>query len=93
MDNIVFLDIDGCIRTGIGDEESGTSHLVVFDRKFCVKSVSALNYISNVTRCKFVISSTWRTHYKIEDLREIFRKNGLYIDVIGYTEVLGEGRG
>lgn len=86
--DIIFLDIDGVIRTDSSDKTNGCSHLPTFKRSFCKTSISNLNFITYTTRSKVVISSTWRTIYKIEELREIFKKNGATFDIIDYTPVL-----
>lgn len=95
--NIIFLDIDGVLRTSKSDKE--ISDLLgieipknVFERDFDKKSISTLNYICHVSRAKVVISSTWRTVYSIQDIRKYFHKNGFTGDIIDYTPI-GQNRG
>jgi len=57
------------------------------DRKFCKISVSNLNEIIAYTRAKIVITSNWRLNLTLLELKEIFRNEGIYGDVIGKTGI------
>lgn len=94
---VIFLDIDGCLRTHKSDTEwsliiNEPIPFKVFDRKFSNKAVSNINYIYSITNCKLVISSTWRCNYTLEELRNIFRNNGIYAPIIDKT-IIGLNRG
>jgi len=95
--NIIFLDIDGVLRTHKSDTEWSALLGVpipttVFERNFDKKAISSLNYICHLTRAKIVISSTWRTSIDIENIRKIFRKNEFHGQIIDYTPI-GLNRG
>jgi len=89
---IIFLDIDGVLRTHKSDLEwSLKSGLPipqkVYDRQFSQKSVSNINYIISLTGAKIVVSSTWRNNYTIEELKEIFRSRGIFGQIIDKTGI------
>lgn len=89
-DRVIFLDIDGVIRTQKGDlslykiEELPLS---VFDRKFCKQAVSVLNESYSYVKYDIVVISTWRNFWNITDLKRIFKENGISANVIGLTGV------
>lgn len=94
---VIFLDVDGCLRTHKSDTEwsvllNQPISFKVFDRKFSTKAVSNINYIHSITNCKLVISSTWRCNYTLEELRNIFKNNGIYVPIIDKT-IIGLNRG
>ncbi len=80
---ILFLDIDGVLnnQTHFQNKQIDTSR---FDKT----NVSALNKIVEETNAKVVISSTWRVLYSLEELKEIFKEEGVKADIMGYTESL-----
>lgn len=92
--NIIFLDIDGVLRTENSDRY--WSELCnrpipqsVFDRLFSKESISILNEIIYITDAKVVITSTWRNQH---DLRELILKFGLNKfrgEIIDVTRILG----
>ena len=59
----------------------------VFDRKFNPKSVSNINLLISYTRAKIVVSSTWRTQFTLQQLKDIFRSNGINGEVIDITSI------
>jgi hypothetical protein len=59
----------------------------VFDRKFNPKSVSNINLLISYTRAKIVVSSTWRTQFTLQQLKDIFRSNGIDGEVIDKTSI------
>jgi hypothetical protein len=91
--SILFCDIDGVLRTHNSDtwwsdKLNAPIPKRVFDRKFSPKCVSNLNYTSNLLRYKIVVTSTWRTQHDLNQLISIFRSNGVYVPVIGVTNIL-----
>ena len=83
---IIFLDIDGVLRTHKSDLEwSLKSGLPipqkVYDRQFGQKYVSNINYIISLTGAKIVVRSTWRNNFTIEELKEIFRSRGIFVRI------------
>lgn len=95
--NIIFLDIDGVLRTHASDLEWSRRlgvpiPLSVYDRRFDRKIVSRINEVVGYTRAKIVVTSTWRLKHSLEDLTRIFRDNGIAAEVVGATDV-GPNRG
>ena len=96
--NIIFLDIDGVLRTDKSDKDWSVRLNLpipkrVFDRNFSPKSVSNINYITGLTRSKIVITSTWRTNFNLSELKKIFINQGIVGDVIDITTINGLNRG
>lgn len=91
---IIFLDIDGLLRTHKSDLEWYDKDKIpeLHKRKFSQKSVSNLNTILGITRAKIVVISTWRILVSFDDLKKIFKQNGIISEVIGITEI-GTNRG
>jgi hypothetical protein len=93
----IFLDIDGVLRTHRSDLEWSQLlgvpiPLSVYDRRFDKKIVSYINEIVGYTRAKIVVTSTWRVKHSLEELKQIFRDNGIITDVVGKTDI-GLNRG
>ena len=88
----IFLDIDGVLRTHKSDLEWSQClgvpiPLNVYERRFDKKIVSYINEIVGYTRAKIVVTSTWRVKRSLEELKIIFRDNGIVGDVVGITDV------
>ena len=51
------------------------------------------NSINNLNLLKgdYVITSTWRINYSIEDLRIIFYYQGILGNIVGYTDIIDQG--
>jgi len=93
----IFLDIDGVLRTHRSDLEWSQLlgvpiPLSVYERRFDKRIVSYINEIVGYTRAKIVVSSTWRVKHSLEELKQIFRDNGISADVVGKTDI-GLNRG
>ena len=89
---IIFLDIDGVLRTHKSDLENSIIlnqeiPIRVYDRRFDSKSVNNINYIVHYTRAKIVVSSTWRINFSVQELKEIFRERGITAEVIDKTDI------
>lgn len=80
---VLFLDIDGVICTtscyGRGTDNKWGSY------RFDSKCVSTLNFIIQETGCEIILSSDWRFHYTLQEMREIFEHNGVIKGPIGFT--------
>jgi len=74
---IVFLDIDGVIATNKSYEE----YPDLLDPR-CIK---VLNYLTDVTDAKIVISSTWRIE-GLDVLKTKLKSAGVKAEVIGLTK-------
>ncbi len=77
---IIFLDIDGVLK------DFGTTQWW----KGCIHT---LNVLTRELNLKFVITSTWRAKYSIEELQSIFLEQGIIGKIVGYTPVLCQDRG
>lgn len=78
--NIIFTDIDGVLQ--INNPKK-------WDKKCC----KLYSDVCNELNLKAVITSTWRVHYKLRELQEIFYSQGIDVEIIGTTDVLGIERG
>jgi len=86
---IIFLDIDGVLRTHKSDLEwskklatpvyRGVSRL--FDKEL----VDNLNEVIFLTNAKIIVTSNWRIHLSLEELQKIFKDRGVIGEVIGKT--------
>ena len=90
---IIFLDIDGVLRTFKSDLEwSRKLNIPVLkgtDRKFDRSAVATINEIISWTHAKIVITSSWRIGLSLNDLKKIFRDNNIYADIVGKLDVIG----
>ena len=78
---ILFLDIDGVLRTHKSDLEwSDQLKSPLYKRKFSTRAVSNLNIITGYTRAKIVVISTWRTFISFQELKNIFKVNVLIVE-------------
>jgi hypothetical protein len=89
--NIIFLDIDGVLRTHKSDlewiEKVGLPIPEKQYRNFSAKSVSNINFIHSFIRCKIVITSNWKLYHTLDELKEIFNKQGIQPEVIDVTGI------
>jgi len=89
--NIIFLDIDGVLRTHKSDleciEKVGLPIPEKQYRNFSTKSVSNINFIHSFIRCKIVITSNWKLYHTLDELKQIFREQGIQPEVIDVTGV------
>ena len=80
---IIFLDIDGVISTaqcwGKGNDNKWGSY------KFDPKCVAVLNFILQETGAEIVLSSDWKSHYTLQEMREIFTHNGVIKGPVSFT--------
>lgn len=77
---IIFTDIDGVLQ--INNPKK-------WDKNCC----KLYSDICNELNLKAVITSTWRVQYKLKELQEIFYCQGIDVEIIGITPVLGIDRG
>ena len=81
---IFFIDIDGVLSTsscwGKGDNNKWGAYM------FDSKCVAVLNFILQETGADMILSSDWRHHYTLQEIREIFAHNGVIKGPIGFTE-------
>ena len=89
--NVIFLDIDGVLRTEKSDKEWSLKLGLPIPEKryrnFSAKSVSNINFINSLVRCKIVVTSNWKLYYSLTELKEIFKKQGILLEVIDKTGI------
>jgi hypothetical protein len=94
--NIIFLDIDGVMRTHNSDlnwsRELNQPVPNPFKRLFSKEAMENLNYLVTLTGSKVVITSTWRMYYTKDELRNIFRERGFIGHIVDVTNT-GDTRG
>jgi hypothetical protein len=89
--NIIFLDIDGVIRTHESDlkwsNELNQPIPSTFKRFFSKDAIGNLNYLVTLTGSKVVITSTWRLYYTLTELQNLFRERGFIGQIIDITTI------
>jgi hypothetical protein len=89
--NIIFLDIDGVLRTHESDcywsQKLGEPIPYMYKRHFSPDALENLNYIVLLTGAKIIVTSTWRLFYTLTELKSLFRERGFKGDIIGVTGV------
>ena len=78
--NYIFLDIDGVLKLYPLDSTNNFNPLCVL----------ILNEILEKLEARIIISSSWRNLYSIEELKKIFRKNGVRGEIVGCTRLSEE---
>lgn len=79
---ILFLDIDGVMVTSATiDKRNNKWDVPMFD----IKSVAVLNFILQETGAEIILTSDWRTHHTLQEIREIFAHNFVIRAPIGFT--------
>ena len=80
---VIFLDIDGVICTsacfGRGKDNKWGAYM------FDPKAVSTLNFILQETGAEIILTSDWRNHYTLQEMREIFCHFNVIKGPIGFT--------
>ena len=82
---IVFLDIDGVLNS---------AHFFYKANKFERNNLrsqldpEAIAYLNEIYDWNFVLSSTWRKFYKIDEMNEMLHGLGFYGTISDYTPVL-----
>lgn len=80
---VLFLDIDGVLATDNWYNSKRFEHKgITIPYHWDPVACNALNEIQKETKCVYVISSDWRLHYGLDELREIFWVHSLNGDSI-----------
>ena len=90
---VIFLDIDGVLNNHTHAHKRGPDKKPLGYKVFDPESVMLLNWITDSTDAEIVISSMWREKRTLDELREVFFKQGITGEVIDVTPVLGTERG
>ena len=87
MDKIIFLDIDGvlnCVTDNIPSEYLHDLQKIA-QTGINDRCASVLNNIIKKTNAKIVISSSWRTYFSLDELKEIFKYKNIKATILGIT--------
>ena len=80
---IIFLDIDGVMATSNDYGVSANNKWNAY--RFDKKCVGVLNSILEETGADIILSSDWRHHYTLQEMKDIFAHNGIIKGPIGFT--------
>ncbi len=80
---IIFLDIDG-VLVHLTYNPSGRKLRQDFDPE----CIAVLNQLVKKTEAQIVISSTWRHHHPLAELRDMFEEAGVIGEIIGSTPMI-----
>ena len=84
---VLFLDHDGviCLPSEWGSRYKKKEGLdALFDR-FNLKAVRVLNEIILATDCEIVVSSDWRHHCSLPDMRNLYTERGILKKPMSFT--------
>jgi len=84
---VIFLDIDGVLVTRNSIKYQHLNYPDITEIIFGKKALNNLNKLIRLTEAKIVISSTWRLFHSLEELKDIFNKQGIKGDIISTTSV------
>ena len=87
---IIFLDIDGVIKTKSCLRRAFKKYRKLVPDILDERAVINLNKLVKETDAKIVITSTWRYGNTAEDLQQVLAKHGVTGEVIGMTPELGQ---
>ena len=89
----LFLDIDGVLNSFDDYKMTGKEFLKKLnDISFILskKQIKLLNRIVKEYNPKIVLSSYWRSRYKLEEINNMLKDNGFIGQIIGVTDEHGE---
>lgn len=91
---ILFVDIDGVLNTRNHLRRQAKNGKKPSRFDWCPAAVNNLRRLCEMVNGHIVVSSSWRHEHTLEELREIFRNNGLDEErVIGVTPSTAEQTG
>jgi hypothetical protein len=89
---IIFLDIDGVLNNELWfkkGKEKGSGTTGDYEKSmFDPKCIEQLNWLTDETQAKIVVSSSWRTGRSLKQLIKLFNDVGITGEVIGKTPLL-----
>lgn len=86
---LIFLDIDGVLVT----DRTLRAFTPKLGNPFDSYCVNQLNKLTEKTKAKLVVSSTWRMGRTLKEMRMVLKMNGVNADCVGMTPVLNIHRG
>lgn len=88
----IFIDVDGVLNHELWFTNEGRflkeNPDNKFQRWFSPKSVEVLNWLTDNTSAKLVVSSSWRNGRTLDELKTLFKINGITGEIIGKTPYL-----
>ena len=84
---VIFLDIDGVLVTRNSIKYQYLNFPDDTSIRFSKNAVRNLNRLIRLTKAKIVISSTWRLFHSLEELQNIFMKQGIKGEIISITSI------
>ena len=84
---VIFLDIDGVLVTRNSIKYQYLNFPDDTSIRFSKNAVRNLNKLIRLTKAKIVISSTWRLFHSLEELQNIFKKQGITGKIISTTSI------
>jgi len=84
---VIFLDIDGVLVTRNSVKYQYQNFPDDTSIRFGKSAVKNLNKLIRRTKAEIVISSTWRLFHSLEDLQNIFKKQGIRGKIISTTSI------
>ena len=84
---VIFLDIDGVLVTRNSIKYQYLNFPDDTNIRFSKNAVRNLNKLIRLTKAKIVISSTWRLFHSLEELQNIFKKQGITGEIISTTSI------
>ena len=84
---VIFLDIDGVLVTRNSIKYQYLNFPDDTSIRFSKNAVRNLNKLIHLTKAKIVISSTWRLFHSLEELQNIFKKQGIKGEIISITSI------
>lgn len=84
---IVFLDIDGVLNSANFFLKENSKYMRADPRSQL--DPEAIAYLNEIYDWNFVLSSTWRKHYEIDEMNQMLHEVGFYGTISDYTPVLG----
>lgn len=87
---IIFLDIDGVLNSQVAFKSGLCKHVEIDNapityQKFYPEYKERLNKLIKKHNAKIVISSTWRTYWKLDGMKRIWENEGMEGEIIGVT--------
>jgi hypothetical protein len=93
---VVFLDVDGVLNGDrfFADREPVVGGELWTEDDLDPSCIRVLNDLIQRSGACIVVSSSWRHHHSIDELRALFQRKGLIADIIDVTpRMAGEPRG
>lgn len=85
MSKIIFLDFDGVLNCNTTKDRITFPPWGALFRGLDDDKVQLVSKLAEITGAEIVVSSTWRLHFKLDELQEILDKRGFKVKLLGET--------